>query len=105
MLANFHNSSGFGVRLFLFLIYFSVSSYNPYLIRLQGKVKHIVALISAPLQQPLHADYESSVYLIGWRRSVHTNQCRITCKCSESAQVWRVALYKSDQQQQQQTDC
>ena len=35
----------------------------------------------------------------GYKKAIHS--CRITCKRSESARERRIALYKSDQQQQQ----
>ena len=35
--------------------------------------------------------------------AIKSYSCRITCECSESAQEWRTALYKSDQQQEE--DC
>ena len=51
----------------------------------------LASAVSTPLQW---------IFKTALSKAIHS--CRITCECSESARERRTALYKSDQQQQQQ---
>ena len=53
---------------------------------------HVAPPIVSAVSTPLQWIFKNALY-----KGSHS--CRITCKRSESAREWRIALYKSDQQQ------
>ena len=53
---------------------------------------HVAPIMSAPLSTQVRCIFRNAL----WKASY---SCRITRKCCESAREWRIALYKTDQQQ------